>query len=37
MEHVLGTAWFCTLCFVAGAIIGPPLWKWVGNFLPWNR
>ena len=37
MEHVLGTAWWSVLMFAAGAVIGPPLWRWVNNFLPWNK
>jgi hypothetical protein len=37
MEHVLGTMWFCALCFVAGAVIGPKLWAWVTGYFPWNR
>ena len=41
MAHILGTTWW-TLgiaggAFVAGALIGPPLWQWAGKFLPWNK
>lgn len=36
-SHVLGTTWFIALTFVAGAVIGAPLWKWASKFFPWNR
>jgi len=37
MEHVLGTMWFCALCFIAGAVIGQKLWSWVTDYFPWNK
>lgn len=33
----LGTAWFIALTFIAGALIGAPLWNWVKKFFPWNK
>ena len=37
MADFLGTAWWSVLMFVAGALIGAPLWKWVSTKLPWNK
>jgi hypothetical protein len=37
LSSVLGTTWFIALTFVAGAVIGTPLWRWVSKFLPWNK
>jgi hypothetical protein len=34
---MLGTIWFSVLVFVAGAVIGTPLWNWVSPKLPWNK
>lgn len=37
MDHILGTAWWSVLMFVAGALIGPMLWKWVSTKMPWTK
>lgn len=37
MEHILGTLWWSALMFIAGAVIGVPLWKWVKTKLPWGN
>lgn len=37
MSEFLGTTWWSILMFVAGALIGAPLWKWVSTKLPWNK
>ena len=37
MEHILGTLWWSALMFIAGAVIGVPLWKWVKTKLPWSN
>lgn len=37
MADFLGTTWWTVLVFVAGAAVGPSLWRWVSGFLPWNR
>jgi hypothetical protein len=37
MSEFLGTAWWSVLMFVAGALIGAPLWKWVAAKMPWNK
>jgi hypothetical protein len=29
--------WWSVICFVAGALIGVPLWGWVRTKLPWNN
>jgi len=37
MEDFLGTTWWSVLCFVAGALIGTPLYTWLKNKMPWNK
>ena len=37
MASFLGTIWFSVLVFVAGALIGTPLWNWAKSHLPWNK
>ena len=37
VSSVLGTFWFTALVFVAGTVIGTPLWNWAKKFLPWNK
>lgn len=37
MDDFLGTIWWSVLMFVAGALIGTPLWKWVSTKLPWGK
>lgn len=37
IRDALGTTFFTVVVFVTGALIGPPLWTWVGKFLPWNK
>lgn len=37
MDHILGTIWWSALMFIAGAVVGVPLWKWVSTKLPWNN
>lgn len=37
LSSVLGTTWFTIVVFVAGTLIGAPLWKWVSKFMPWNK
>jgi len=36
-SSVLGTVFYTICIFVAGAVIGQGLWKWVQKFLPWNK
>jgi len=33
----LGKFFYTVLVFVAGAAIGPALWKWVSTKFPWNK
>jgi|688.fasta_scaffold00026_6 hypothetical protein len=33
----LGTVFYTAMVFVAGALIGKPLWDWVAPKLPWNK
>lgn len=36
-SSVLGTVWWSVLVFIAGAVIGVPLWNWTKKFLPWYK
>ena len=37
MGDMLGTVWFSALVFVAGALVGTPLWNWTRKHFPWNK
>jgi len=37
IDSVLGTTWWTVLVFIAGALIGTPLWNWTRKFFPWNK
>ena len=37
MAGILGTVWFTALVFVAGALVGTPLWNWAKKHFPWNK
>jgi hypothetical protein len=37
MADFLGTTWWSVLMFVAGALIGTPLWGWIKTKFPWNK
>jgi hypothetical protein len=37
LSEILGTTFYTVVVFVAGALIGTPLWNWVKKFLPWNK
>jgi hypothetical protein len=37
LSSTLGTIFYTVVVFVAGALIGTPLWKWVNSKLPWNK
>tara|TARA_Y100001963_G_scaffold22202_1_gene29040 strand:- start:2027 stop:2164 length:138 start_codon:yes stop_codon:yes gene_type:complete len=37
LDGVLGTAWWTVLVFIAGALVGTPLWNWIKTYLPWNK
>ena len=37
VEGFFGTIWFIGLVFIAGAVIGTPLWNWVKKYFPWNQ
>jgi len=34
---MLGTIWWSILMFVAGTVVGTPLWHWAKRYLPWNK
>ena len=35
-QSALGTIFYTVVIFVAGALIGNPLWNWVKTKLPWG-
>ena len=37
LSGALGTVWWSVLMFVAGALIGTPLWNWIKSKAPWNK
>jgi len=37
LDGFLGTFWFIGLVFIAGTVIGAPLWNWVKDKFPWNQ
>ena len=36
-SSTLGTIFYSVVVFVAGALIGAPLWNWVNKKFPWNK
>ena len=34
---MLESIWWSVLMFVAGALVGAPLWNWVKGYFPWNK
>ena len=37
VADTLGTLWWSVLMFVAGGLIGVPMWNWVKGYLPWGK
>jgi hypothetical protein len=37
LSSTLGTVFYSIVVFVAGALIGAPLWNWINKKLPWNK
>jgi len=37
IQNALGTTFYTIVVFVAGALIGQPLYKWVWTKLPWGK
>ncbi len=37
LSGALGTVFYTIVVFVAGALMGTPLWNWTKKFLPWNK
>lgn len=37
LRNALGTGFFSALVFVAGALVGPSMWRWLNAKLPWNK
>ena len=34
---MLESIWWSILMFIAGSVVGVPLWSWAKKFLPWNK
>jgi hypothetical protein len=37
LSSTLGTIFYTITVFVAGALVGAPLWNWISSKLPWNK
>ena len=37
IRNAIGTGFFALAMFVAGALIGQPLWKWILAKLPFSK
>ncbi len=37
IHSTLGTFFYTAVVFVAGALIGTPLWNWAKSKFPWNN
>ncbi len=37
LHSALGTVFYTVVVFVAGALIGTPLWSWLKTKMPWNK
>jgi|TARA_R100001082_G_scaffold87168_1_gene53671 hypothetical protein len=37
LSSTLGTVFYSVVVFVAGALIGSPMWNWLKTKLPWNK
>ena len=37
LQSALGTVFYTVVIFVAGALVGAPLWNWLKGNLPWNK
>jgi len=36
LSSALGTVFYSIVVFVAGALIGTPLWNWLKTKMPWS-
>ncbi len=36
-SSTLGTVFYTVVIFVAGALVGTPLWSWLNKKFPWNQ
>jgi hypothetical protein len=34
---MLESIWWSLLMFVAGTVVGAPLWNWAKQYFPWNK
>lgn len=37
ISSALGTTWWTIVVFVAGALVGVPVFKWLSKYMPWNK
>jgi len=37
IHSALGTVFYTIVVFVAGALVGVPVWNWLRSKFPWNR
>jgi len=37
IDSFLGNIWWSALVFIAGTLLGAPLWSYVRKFFPWNK
>ena len=36
-SSILGTVFYSIVLFIAGTVVGRPLWTWATKSLPWNK
>jgi len=36
-SSTLGTVFYSIVVFVAGSLVGAPLWNWINAKFPWNK
>lgn len=36
IDNILGVAFYSVVIFVAGALIGKPMWGWMCKHMPWS-
>lgn len=37
LSSAVGTVFYTIVVFIAGALLGVPLWNWASKKLPWNK
>jgi len=36
-DSVVGTVCYTAVVFIAGALIGAPMWSWMKTKMPWSK